>query len=46
MQDDLSGAALVYVLSGYTEDFEGLEVVFDEPINARHVQIRTTSSPS
>jgi hypothetical protein len=46
MHDDLSGANLVYVLSGYTQDFEPLEVILGEPINARYVQIRTTSSPS
>ena len=42
----LQAGTLVHVLSGYTEDFDALEVDFEEPINAHYVQIRTTFSPS
>jgi hypothetical protein len=46
MQEDLSGATLVSVLTGYTQNDDILQVDFNDPINTRYVQVRTTSSPS
>ena len=46
MGEDLSGATLLFTFSGSTRDGDWLDHELTSPVSGRHVQIRTTRSPS